>query len=200
MKMSKILGVAGSSAIISAATVLYFTAPIAKPANAGISPEIVYVDRVVEKIVEIPVKVVVKETKTTWLDKTSEEDLNCLAQNVYFESRGESHIGQSAVAWVTLNRVVDKQFPDSICEVVWQTDQFSWTNDGKSDKPKDAEAWDTATKIAEEVLSEYGYSTDPTEGSTYFHASYSKPGWRHEFERIVLIDQHVFYVGTHPKT
>ena len=148
------------------------------------------------------VEVIVNETKQTSLAGiTSEEDLICLAQNVYFESRGESRIGQSAVAWVTLNRVVDKQFPDSICKVVWQDSQFSWTNDGKSDIPRDADAWDTANKIAEEVLSDYGNVQDPTEGSTYFHANYAKPIWRHAFERIVLIDKHIFYAEViQPKT
>jgi spore germination cell wall hydrolase CwlJ-like protein len=50
----------------------------------------------------------------------SEDDLECLVRNVYHESRGESLIGQAAVAHVTLNRVRSPAYPDSVCDVVWQ--------------------------------------------------------------------------------
>ena len=44
----------------------------------------------------------------------------CLAENVYFEARGQGQAGWVAVAQVTLNRVQDKRFPNTICEVVKQ--------------------------------------------------------------------------------
>ena len=44
----------------------------------------------------------------------------CLAENVYFEARGQGAAGWVAVAQVTLNRVQDKRFPNTICEVVKQ--------------------------------------------------------------------------------
>ena len=196
--MSKILGVAGSSAIISAATVLYFTAPIVKPANAGITPEIVYVDRAVERVIYVPVPAVEPTTQSTpdpeaIFADTSEEDRYCLAQNMYFESRGESQVGQEFVAWVTLNRVMDADFPNNICSVVWQGSQFSWTHDGKSDTPTDPDAWAQAQAIAGEVLMAYGVDRDPTEGATYFHANHVSPGWSKRFERVVQIDGHIFY-------
>ena len=49
-----------------------------------------------------------------------DREFECLALNVYFESRGEPLAGQYAVAAVTLNRVVHPAFPDSICQVVMQ--------------------------------------------------------------------------------
>lgn len=54
-------------------------------------------------------------------------EIGCLAANLYFEARGEPLKGQLAVAKVTLNRVKSKQYPDSICAVVFQKHQFSWT-------------------------------------------------------------------------
>ena len=198
MKMSKILGVAGSSAIISAATVLYFTAPIVKPANAGITPEIVYVDRAVERVIYVPVPAVEPTTQSTpdpeaIFADTSEEDRYCLAQNMYFDSRGETQVCQEFVAWVTLNRVMDPKFPNDICAVVWQDQQFSWTHDGKSDTPTDPAAWAQAQAIAEETLLAYGVDRDPTEGATYFHAHHVNPPWAQKFERVVQIDGHIFY-------
>ena len=44
----------------------------------------------------------------------------CLADNVYFEARNQGTAGWSAVISVTLNRVKDKRFPNTICEVVKQ--------------------------------------------------------------------------------
>ena len=51
-------------------------------------------------------------------DQQRRVDLKCLAENVYYEARGESAAGQQAIAEVTLNRVASGQFPDTICAVV----------------------------------------------------------------------------------
>ena len=48
--------------------------------------------------------------------KTSE--LKCLAEAIYFESRGENLTGQAAVGEVIINRMLSQKFPDSICGVV----------------------------------------------------------------------------------
>ena len=48
------------------------------------------------------------------------EGMECLAKNIYFESRNQSHLGQMAVAHVTINRVLDKRYPDTVCKVVHQ--------------------------------------------------------------------------------
>ena len=48
------------------------------------------------------------------------EELYCLAKNIYFESRNQPWVGQVAVAQVTLNRVRDSRFPNTICKVVKQ--------------------------------------------------------------------------------
>jgi len=90
--------------------------------------------------------------KNIWTYKSYEsvmenrkKQLTCLAKNIYFEARNEPFAGQFAVALVTLNRVNDTAFPDTICKVVYQgihtTDgfpkrdrcQFSWYCDGASD-------------------------------------------------------------------
>ena len=67
-------------------------------------------------------------------------DLECLTQAVYYESRGESRSGQSAVAQVILNRVRHPAFPKSVCGVVFQGAktggcQFSFACDGQPHHP-----------------------------------------------------------------
>lgn len=58
-----------------------------------------------------------------------EDELQCLTRNTYHEARGESAQGQYAVMFATLGRVLDKRYPKSICGVVHQRMQFSWTAD-----------------------------------------------------------------------
>ena len=196
MKMYHILGGVASSAVILAMAFIYSTA---EQVNAAVDPvEIVYVDRVVERVVERIVHVPVprrpgQDPRALFAD-ASEEDRYCLAQNIYFEARGESLLGQEFVGWVTLNRVQNSDFPEEICTVVWQRGQFSWTHDGKSDRPRNKESWAAAQQIAAQVLNSYGVDRDPTEGATYFHADTVKPSWAKRFERIVQIDGHIFYV------
>jgi spore germination cell wall hydrolase CwlJ-like protein len=55
------------------------------------------------------------------------EDLQCLTDNIYFEARGEPIIGQAMVGHSVLNRVKDSRWPKSICKVVYQKSQYSWT-------------------------------------------------------------------------
>lgn len=60
-----------------------------------------------------------------------EEELKCLTDNVYHEARGEAKEGRYAVIFSTLSRVLDKNYPKTICGVVHQPWQFSWTFDKK---------------------------------------------------------------------
>lgn len=125
----------------------------------------------------------------------SESELTCLAQNVYFESRGESRLGQEFVAWTTVNRLYDERWPDTICGVVWQSKQFSWTHDGLSDTPKDRKAWAQAVDIARSVWekSQESLALDPTEGAIAFVESSTASSWHANLERVVRIDNHTFY-------
>jgi spore germination cell wall hydrolase CwlJ-like protein len=191
MRMIHILGGVASSAVIVAMAVVYLTAD---EARAAVDPkEIVYVNRVIEVERVVRVSVPPQPRTPAVIDTVSDEDKICLAKNIYFEARGESQVGQAAVAWVTLNRVLASEFPTDICAVVWQSSQFSWTHDGKSDRPKDPVAWATAQAIAAEVIDAYGVDRDPTEGATYFHADSVRPGWSRKFNRVVQIDGHIFY-------
>ena len=134
---------------------------------------------------------------------TTQEEVNCLAENIYFEARGESTPGRMAVALVTLNRVKDNRFPDTVCGVVKQTKyypsgkidlhscQFSWYCDGKSDKVRDYKVWEDIHLIAE-VMYEYE-SVDVTQGALWYHSPAVKPKWSMVYNKTVKIDNHIFY-------
>ena len=191
MKMNIIIGGFASSAVIFASAFIYSTAPGAQAAENPV--EVVYIDRVVERTVYVKLPAdPMLDPEAIFADSTTAER-KCLALNIYFESRGESQVGQEFIGWVTLNRVLNTEFPNDICAVVWQDGQFSWTKDGKSDKPAEPAAWATAQAIADQLLLSYGVDRDPTEGATYFHAGYVSPDWAKRFERVVRIDNHIFY-------
>ena len=62
--------------------------------------------------------------------------LLCLALNIYWEARNEPIETQIGVAAVTMNRVKDKEHPNSICEVVYKPGSFSWTYESYKKKIK----------------------------------------------------------------
>ena len=138
-------------------------------------------------------------TAAQWLgtEKAINEDLRCLALNIYHEARSESRKGQIAVARVTLNRVESQAFPDSVCAVVKQGGekrhqcQFSWWCDGKSDRPVDSRAWRRSLEIGRQALA--NKAADPTEGALFYHADYVKPQWSKVFDRTARIGRHLFY-------
>lgn len=127
----------------------------------------------------------------------TEEDYMCLSQAVYFEARSEPLNGQAAVAEVILNRVQDRRFPNTICGVVFQNEnwrhrcQFSFACDGRSDRPRERRSWQQARKIAAIVLT--GTADQMTNAATHYHAVYVQPGWAQRLERTVQVGQHVFY-------
>ena len=77
-----------------------------------------------------------------------DDDRIALACNVYWEARSETVEGMMAVVAVTLNRVGSWRYPNTVREVVWQRKQFSWTHDGKVDRPKNRPSWKQALQIS----------------------------------------------------
>jgi len=128
----------------------------------------------------------------------------CMAQNIYYEARGSNRADRIAVADVVLNRVKDTRYPNTVCDVVRQGKkladgsmkrnacQFSWYCDGKSDWPRDIDAWVDAQMIAYNML-QYGQGRGLTEGATHYHADYVKPSWARSLQLVGRIGVHVFY-------
>lgn len=115
----------------------------------------------------------------------------CLALNIYHEARGERVEGQIAVAYVTMNRVAHKKWPSTICKVVYQPMQFSWTHLIKQQTPREYKAWRTAKVIARDVM--IGNVVDPTKGAVYYHANYVNPSWAKYVDLSKVIGNHLFY-------
>ncbi|QRM56835.1 cell wall hydrolase [Sinorhizobium sp. BG8] len=122
----------------------------------------------------------------------------CLTAGIYFEARGESLKGQAAVAQVILNRVRNPTYPDTICGVVYQNQdwynrcQFSFACDRIPDLVLAPWHWKTAKEVAMAVTA--GKIWLPEVGSaTHYHATYVRPPWGRTMERVAKIGKHVFY-------
>lgn len=120
------------------------------------------------------------------------ESIICLAKNIYFEANNQSYIGQQAVAWVTLNRVTSGDYPNNICDVVFQYKQFSWTIDGKHRIPRNIKKFSVALAAAIYVYNNYGRVEDPTRGATMYHTVHIVPYWHHHYKPTVIIGDHIF--------
>ena len=121
--------------------------------------------------------------------ETIDPELRCLAQAVYFESRGESLAGQLAVAHVVINRAKSGRFPKSLCGVVHQPSQFSFVRGGRMPAVRNGAQWNNAVAIAQ--IARDGSWKNQAPGALFFHARYVSPGWRKT--RVAAIDNHIFY-------
>ena len=130
------------------------------------------------------------------------DEVFCLAQNVYFEASIEHRAGKTAVAHVTLNRMESVRYPDTVCGVVWQHRQFSWTQDGKSDRiplyfrsgqerPWAFDAWIESVEVA--IAAMTGASDDFTDGADFYYAHrLVTPYWSRSFTVAAVIGNHTF--------
>ena len=125
------------------------------------------------------------------------EDLDffCLAKNIFHEASIEDELGMFAIAQVTLNRVRSANYPNTICGVVMQPSQFSWTNDEKRKwthptGPK----WDLSKKIARQVIKD-GYRIPALQSAMFYHADYSSPAWSDPSAAIAQVGTHIFYAS-----
>ena len=122
----------------------------------------------------------------------------CLQKNLYYEARNQGEAGMIAVAAVTLNRVDDKRWPDSVCGVVRQKYrgicQFSWVcqlgyKSPTLRHPGDAAAWDKAGEISKKALT--GKLVSNVGKATHYHATYVNPQWR--LKHVATIGDHKFF-------
>ena len=148
------------------------------------------------------------------------EEARCLAENVYHEARNQGTAGWLAVAAVTMNRVIDNRFPNTICEVVFQAEtkeswktkgkkdilaaerifnpirhrcQFSWYCDGKSDDINNVSIYMEIMQFSRLILTSQVMMFDITDGATFYHADSITPSWAKSKIKTIEIGDHIFY-------
>jgi N-acetylmuramoyl-L-alanine amidase len=132
-----------------------------------------------------PEKIEQPTTKPITYDVDQREKF-CLAQNIHYEAAGEPFIGKLAVAFVTLNR--KNQTGSTICKVVFEPYQFSWTlNPERATKFSD-DVW-LAADLAIKNLVRLTY----LEQAVYFHNHTVNPAWLTTKKKVAVIGNHIFY-------
>lgn len=128
-----------------------------------------------------------------------QNQLDCLARNIYHEAGYEPFEGKVAVAQVTINRAESGEFPGDICRVVYQKNvvyekvlcQFSWYCDQASfKKPMNGPVYYESMEVAKKVLLE-GFRLSSIKGALYYHADYINPKWGKQ--PIAKVGRHIFY-------
>ncbi len=161
----------------------------------------------------------VKEELPTPINVFDVDEARCLAENIYHEARNQGTAGWLAVAAVTLNRVTDRRFPNTICEVVFQAEtteswrtkskdvpdieriyypvrhrcQFSWYCDGKPDDINQLGIYMDIMQFSKILLTSRVMMFDITDGATFYHADYVMPSWAKSKIKTIEIGDHIFY-------
>lgn len=145
--------------------------------------------------------------------KVDEKQLQCLADNIYFEAAGEPIEGKAAVARVVLNRV-NHGFAPTPCKVVYQTTtvkqinnedetfwvkvcQFSWVCEGKKNPNRNSTHYQKSLQVAKDVLVYDMYKDIIPKTVLFFHNTSYINHYPHEV--VKRIGNHVFYKKKHGK-
>ena len=113
-------------------------------------------------------------------------NLQLLARCVNGEARGESYVGQVAVAAVILNRVAHSSFPNTIAGVIYQPGAFTAVSDGQIDVPISSNS--TVYKACQDAMNGW----DPSGGAIfYYNPAKTTNKWIYSREVVCRIGNHV---------
>jgi len=123
----------------------------------------------------------------------------CLAKNIFYEARGESVMGQIAVAQVTINRLIEGKWGKTICSVVYADGQFSWTENRSAKSavpgrpPLRGDQWDIAMNVADLVIK--GLRMPMLDEAMWYHNIFVTPQWGMVAgdNMVGRVGQHIFY-------
>lgn len=109
----------------------------------------------------------------------------CLAIVIHLEARGEPWLGKLAVGEVVMNRVADPAFPDTICEVARQPDQFAFDPKVQPD--------DESVRAAQRVIGLHVVDIVFVPGALwFFNPNKARPDWASGMRAVRLIGNHLF--------
>jgi spore cortex-lytic enzyme len=115
----------------------------------------------------------------------SQNDIRLMSNAVFGESRGESYIGQVAVAAVILNRLGDKRFPHTVSGIIFQPGAFTAVADGQ--------IYLTPNNSAKKAVIDAINGWDPTGGCNYyFNPATATSKWIWSRPQVKKIGKHIF--------
>ena len=117
----------------------------------------------------------------------SEESQTMLMKIAMAEAGGEDLTGKALVMNVVINRIRDKEFPDTVEEVIFQQGQFSPISDGRYyDMIPDQDC--------EKALYMVVNGWDESQGATYFRTNVHESTWHSEaLQKLFTHGNHTFF-------
>ncbi|MBP3950565.1 spore cortex-lytic enzyme [Bacillus suaedae] len=115
----------------------------------------------------------------------SDNDIQLMAQAVYGEARGESYVGQVAIAAVIINRINSPIFPNTVSGVIFEPRAFTAVADGQ--------IYMTPNETARRAVLDALNGQDPTGNAIYyFNPDTATSAWIWSRPQIKRIGKHVF--------
>ncbi|MRG86424.1 spore cortex-lytic enzyme [Salinibacillus xinjiangensis] len=115
----------------------------------------------------------------------SQNDIKLLANAVYGEARGESYVGQVAIAAVILNRVESPTFPNTVSGVIFEPRAFTAVSDGQ--------IWLEPNDKARRAVMDALNGMDPSGNALYyFNPDTATSDWIWSRPQIKKIGKHIF--------
>jgi spore germination cell wall hydrolase CwlJ-like protein len=111
-----------------------------------------------------------------------------LAQNLYFEARGEGKEGMIAVANVVQERA-NHDLEANAIKVIYAPNQFSWI--GEVDEIKDEKMYELAEKIAGYAMAGTLRKVVPN-ADHYYNPSKCNPAWASKMGEVKVVGNHRF--------
>jgi spore germination cell wall hydrolase CwlJ-like protein len=147
------------------------------------------------------------EPEPVEISQNEQKQIQCLAENIYFEARGEPYLGKVAVARVVMNRVDHASFKGTPCDVIYESAyvtrvtesstqrvkvcQFSWACGPKRKIKEDDPMFIVSMKIAQKVLLTDAYRDIIPKTMLFFHNVTVQPNWG--YRQAMRIGNHIFY-------
>jgi spore germination cell wall hydrolase CwlJ-like protein len=124
-------------------------------------------------------------------------DRACLATTIYLEARGETVMGQTAVAEVAQRRLESGQWGSSLCSVLTARGQFALSTTNKSYIVSDVDAWRQAWMVAGMSILQWSLPREMrvtlVPNADHFFASDANPPSWAKGQPLAVIGDHRFY-------
>ena len=126
------------------------------------------------------------------LDAQTQDQVICLALNLYHEDRGGSNSEINAIGFSTRNRVKVSE-DHNYCTTIWSKGQYVWTKRPVSlILPHEAKAWDRVVEMAKTIVTNVSLR-DPTGGAnSFFSRKIRPPRWAYNSPIHRAIGDHIF--------
>jgi spore germination cell wall hydrolase CwlJ-like protein len=121
----------------------------------------------------------------------------CIALATFGEARGESALGQAAVATTIINRSGDPRYPGDPCKIIFQPNQYQGAEKWRYKQPWRSEpaAWGATLQIVNATINnQYVIQLGACATATnFYNPKKAHPMWAHHESLLCTIDNHRFY-------